>query len=319
MGGGCFSFIDRTSTINLGLDLDIITPVPLLRNPETLEYCIKSRAESIINENSLIHFYWSGDIDSTCALSALIKYGVRPNQIEVRYSEASVFEYPEFFAEHVRDKLPCKKISGRVIDNVDTSALIVTGEFGDQLFGSVKTNNIFKKSPKEAKETNWKDCLHFSDELMSEMEQLMLKCPFKIDNSYDALWWINFIGKWQHVECRMANHSNTDFITYLKNCRHFFKTEDFQVWSMAPENQVYKISDTWATYKLPLKKFILSFTGHDRYFRDKTKVGSLPTYAASHFLMRLKSGKLINFGRDSSSKVAFNKLFNESLNYVAHI
>lgn len=237
-----------------------------------------------------------------------------PDQVTVKYSDASVFEYPLFFHRFIDGQIKTDKVSGRVISDVKASSLIVSGEFGDQIFGSVKTTNLFKYSATDAKLADWKVCLPFSDDLKDLFSILVDKCPFRIVSAYDFLWWINFVGKWQHVECRMANTLDMDFSAYMENSRHFFRMEDFQLWAMNEQNHLSKVGHEWTTYKLPLKQYILDFTSDKEYFANKTKVGSLPTYAANHFVIRKDCGKLVSFGQNSSSKVAFSKLFGHTLN-----
>ena len=310
--GGKFSMIDRTGTLDLGLQLMPVTPIPELAPVGTFAQCMDERAVEIIATGRPLNMYWSGGIDSTSALVALMKAGVTPEQLTVNYTFASLFEYERFFKDHIDGRFPTRKLNGTVMTDVTTDKLIVTGEMGDQVFGSVKTLSMYQASPSEARATAWKDAVpDFSDEAMAQLEQLVAIAPWKIEDAYDFLWWISFTCKWQHVYFRMGNKLAAPYESYVNALTHFFCTDTFQRWSMDPANRYEKCDVTWESYKLKAKEYIYDFTGDEVYLATKRKVGSLPTHSTGHFLMRVEGGELVSFGQNSDSKLAYGKLYGD--------
>ena len=88
------------------------------------------------------------------------------------------------------------------------------------------------------------------------IEKHINRCPIKLENVFDLLWWINFSIKWEYVNRRI-------FVLFYKNINlhknySFFNTQDFQKWSLA--NHSIKHKNTWMTYKQPAKDFIKRIT-----------------------------------------------------------
>ena len=96
---------------------------------------------------------WSGGIDSTSALVALIKTSnpTRKSRLGILYSDESLLEHPRFYQQIV-EMLPQiklykkgddEKLSTCAVRRFKEKALIVTGELGDQLFGSDRCARAF--------------------------------------------------------------------------------------------------------------------------------------------------------------------------------
>jgi hypothetical protein len=90
---------------------------------------------------------WSGGIDSTVALISLTKAAsssVLRSRIEVVCSAHSIREYPGFFADHITGTFSTLVTTRAIGETLDHRGLIVTGEHGDQLFGSVKLESLVR-------------------------------------------------------------------------------------------------------------------------------------------------------------------------------
>jgi len=247
------------------------------------------RAAGLWDENKKLSVFWSGGIDSTVALVGLLKTAAdhRLSDLTVYMNDASITEYPDFYNDYIKDKLTVSTIPSVVkptdrywAENVFQSStvnqiaktlknsLVVTGELGDQIFGSAgfandieKINSTIDEVLIAAKLTGIRD----------EINALNAACPIPVNSVTTMMWFWNFALKWGEVRFRSltAVTDSADF----NNVRHFFDTDDFQRWSIA--NDDLKIKDTIQSYKFTAKDYIHDFAKHDDYRDQKLKVGSL--------------------------------------------
>ena len=283
--------LDRTGTLDSGFDANIIDPIEktLQHSPisSSFEELCDLRAQEIVEEASTSHrpiqLLWSGGIDSTVALIALMKVLKQQksvDRLQVLCSVESISEYPAFFYQHLWQKLNVRAVGYPVSEYLDRGALIVTGEHGDQLFGSdflrpyVDNGLAFE---------DWSAVFPFvmaahgiRDEtsvgLRDYLRPLMQSCPRQIVSLFDFFWWLNFSCKWQSVSLRIPAHTNLPGQSFDRT-RHFFRSLDFQHWSLFQHD--FPKLDSWRDYKMPSKDYIYSFTNDATYREEKTKEPSL--------------------------------------------
>jgi hypothetical protein len=147
---------------------------------------------------------------------------------------------------------------------------IVTGEIGDQLFGSMKMFEC--KNPEMLSRA-------FATELKSfhyqKLKPLAMKNPFyNEDKSYACfLWWLNFTLKYQWVQVRMLVRLGRE---HAQNLIHYYDTDDFQAWALStPMKEKFTDFSKPYTYKMPAKKYIFDYANDLWYFVSKQKVPSL--------------------------------------------
>ncbi|MEL6276726.1 MAG: hypothetical protein AAFU03_16630, partial [Bacteroidota bacterium] len=136
--------IDRTHSLEVGFDQQVLDKIPAFSNakqPSFADICDQT-AKSILAEaeatNRKIQLLWSGGIDSTVALAALLKNGEKETllrRVEVLLSMQSINEYPHFFRQFILHQLPYRVIHPPITKHFAEDKLIVTGEHGDQLYG----------------------------------------------------------------------------------------------------------------------------------------------------------------------------------------
>lgn len=282
--------VDRSGTLaSPGLRMQVLDPIPSAdRFGEDFDTICLDRAQAILREDREIALFWSGGIDSTAALSALLMLAEPADRARLRIflRPRSIDEYPSFFERHVRplshhlitgpraDRFahgPGRTFSsdvGRELALQARDRLIVTGEHGDQIFGSIKLaeNPEWIGAPAE----RFLEQPAFAPHC-DAIARLNAACPVPVDTVDTLLWWWNFAVKWQEITFRGL--SDLDSPAAFANVRHFFQTEDFQRWSIA--NPDLKIRDSLASYKWPAKDFIYRFTGDADYRDHKIKIGSL--------------------------------------------
>jgi len=300
--------VDRTGTIIFPVRMKSLFPMPKMRvfTRSYEEVCNDRARDLLARADKLdipIYVFWSGGVDSTCVLVSLLKRATRAQKerLVVLLSEESVTEYPLFYREHIRGKLPCR--SAMLFPYIlGTEALLVNGEHNDQLFGSDITAEAINRFGSEAilGEYDRKLFSVFFEEKLeghgdSEtaafyvelFERLKEAAPIPIKTNYDMFWWINFSLKWQAVYIRVLSFTakrNAGKLSpkYVKDhYAPFYNTEAFQLWSM--NNLDMRIRDGgWRSYKWPAKEVIYEFTKDMDYLNNKIKRGSLQYLFVQH-------------------------------------
>lgn len=281
--------IDRTGTLVPPVAWSVLDPVPAptADGPTFAELCDR-RGEELVSEalelDRPIQHLWSGGIDSTAALIALMKAAERrgcADRIRVLLSMESVLEYPAFYLDHIDRQYHTQTVRQPMARNLDARALNVTGEHGDQLFGSQLLEPYVRRGVANA---DYHDLLplmllermrHPRDARRTGryLQPVLDAAPAPIVSLFDALWWLNFALKWQDVSVRMVGMRGGEAGVLFQALRHFFRTDSFQQWALA--NTPGKPVDGWTDYKATAKAYIRDFTGDEWYFRLKTKEDSL--------------------------------------------
>ncbi|MEM7774157.1 MAG: hypothetical protein AAF732_01005 [Pseudomonadota bacterium] len=280
--------IDRTRTLDQGFAYEVLDRIPSIPDQAAsmAELC-DDRARRIVSEakrtDRPINLLWSGGIDSTAACVALIRALQRDDKLSrlnIYYAPKSRREYRKFFHNHIKGKIERHKIH-TVAPVFEKDGLVVTGELGDQLFGSATAldlpiSDLMKPWQSELPRllTARFASAHRADTVVAYLSPQIARAPVPIPTLFECLWWLNFSLKWQPVSLRMiASHPIKSFQELQPNVAHFFQTEDYQRWALVNPNM--RIRDTWQSYKWPLRDYIFAFTG-DRDYRDyKTKEPSL--------------------------------------------
>ena len=288
--------IDRTETLDQGFPYKVLDRIPPATERITsFEALCDTRARSIVADarrrNFGINCLWSGGIDSTTACIALMRALDDPKLLTVYLSRESVAEYPAFFKKHIKGKVRYKWISdvGRAYRD---QGVVVTGELGDQMFGSAKALAVPLRSPEHPRAEPFPGPLRrpWQDELPKILEANLASAarakivtdyltpqielaPVAIPDLFTCLWWMNFSLKWQNVSLRMLPSTGLSLLEFQGRTRHFFQTDDFQRWALAHAGQ--GLRDGWETYKWPARDYIFAFTNDAEYRNNKAKLPSL--------------------------------------------
>ena len=288
--------IDRSGMLDVGFPYDVRDPIPTPTpgGPSLPDLC-DARAVEIITEarrwDCPIRVLWSGGIDSTAAAVALLRHlapGER-DQLQFLYTAQSINEYPRFFRDHIKP-LPGARKKFRQLHRLQLDdGLIVTGEHGDQLFGSSKAIGIPTGDLGRPWRDAWRPVLvralgspERADAVVATLAPQFERVPVPLSTLFDLFWWINFSLKWQSVEMRIpAAMAVPNAMTARRSFVHFFGTTAFQNWSLThPDSRAFA---PWHTYKRPLRAYIRAFTGDDDYYENKLKQPSLRDSIAGVF------------------------------------
>ena len=248
------------------------------------DMCI-TKALEIKKLDGDIFIMYSGGIDSTSAVvSFLLSWSLQElKRVYIVTSKEGQDEFPEFWYDLN------KVFEGRIlnsfehIENFCKKGYVITGEHGDQIFGSdvIKTSvhHFGYTSMHQSWEKYIPTVYHkmFGTKIAKNMvdvyEPLLDYCPFQLKSTFDWLWWFNFTNKWQHVKYRMLSFSPwEDPKNNFKKIIHFYDSPHWQRWSL--DNHDKKMGSTLNEYKVPAKDFIVKYTKYNSY-RSKLKLGSL--------------------------------------------
>lgn len=285
--------IDRTETLETGFPYRVMDPIPA---PATdgrsfAQICAEIGCELVERaaaEEKPLQVLWSGGIDSTLVLCSLLEAAEaagRTDLLEVVLTIESVQEYPGFFDRYIRRRLRTVTASHPVFSYLDDDKTIVTGEHGDQLFGS---DYLAKYVPTGTAWLPWEDVLPLiitgklgdpaqAARVIDYLRPQIAQAPVPIVTVFDLFWWLNFSLKWQHVTFRTVIYKRTRHRKTYDTLVHFFRDPRFQAWCLANRDQA--IDDDWKSYKRVAKEVILEFTGDEGYFEEKEKMVSLQGYS----------------------------------------
>ena len=237
--------MDRTQTLVTGFKYNIIDPIPEVVSPSTeINQLMLETAQRILElaeaRKQKILVLWSGGIDSTAALLALLEICGKNSTdiISLGSSHGSFVEFPEFGKYLMEQNIEILPMVHPVSKYLPQDYIVVTGEHGDQLFGSDKMLPLVDSGLGDMpykkylpffiaeKLGNIKQVSH----LVEYLEAIIEKCPFTITDICQCLWWFNFVLKWQQVSLRIPVWSGKNVKQVFDQCEHFYRNEKFQLW-----------------------------------------------------------------------------------------
>ena len=254
-------------------------------NTKTYEQMAVDRAIELKKLEGKIYIMYIGGVDSTTALVAfLISWSDEElKRVHILASMQSIYEFPEMWT------LIVEKFKGRIsssykhVEKACEDGYVITGEHGDQIFGSDVLKKIVKRYGSGGIHSPWETHMpavyetvfgkDISKKFIDVYRETIVACPFPIKSCFDWVWWFNFTNKWQHVKYRLLSYKewNNPRENFPK-IHHFFDTPEWQRWSV--DNHDKKIENTLLSYKITGKNFIIKHTNYQNY-STKRKIGSL--------------------------------------------
>lgn len=256
---------------------------------------------------------WSGGIDSTVIVAALIK-NLSKKELENIYilcSGESMIESPRFYGNFIHNKI--KTLDSRThkydtLINMDITP--ITGDEGDCVFGTQIGLNMYnnfdalieKSSPQvrenlkplrtqlinaEAHYSVFKDLLiqyfnlpwhpEFGRLLYEKYDYNIKTASVPVYSLHDFFWWLIFNVKYLNCSARGSIYYNDtlhwhDVMTRMVN---WYNDTDYQLWSMANNNNGTKIKNHILSYKSASKDYIYDLDKDIWYYTFKSKVDSL--------------------------------------------
>ena len=247
-----------------------------------------------------VYLFWSGGIDSTLVLCALLKNWdtISLSKLTVVLNSQSILEHPTGYLNLIKGKLKelntDEFFSGGARFSHD--ALYITGDVGDAILGYEDIYRFDKLYP-GSYQRPWKKSVdllvsYFSladgpvsgNFAMNHIIESLEAAEIEVDTVYDLLWWLDFNWGydlnlyylcWTYSELPQELNAR-QFME--DNVFLFFNCKEYQNWAVATIGTDLKIGATVTSHKLPAKKYIYGFDRDKEYFDTKLKVMSIPNH-----------------------------------------
>lgn len=270
---------------------------------------IKSR----ISQGEKFAVMFSGGIDSTVVMSALIK-NLSTEELKnvlVCSSIQTLIENPNFWYKFIQDKfLVLDSNKYKYNDLIDMGYTPITADEGDCIFGTLfglslynnydyyvdnlsqesKTNlkNLkYKISDPNVHYSRYKDLLikflnipsdpTFGELMYEKLVHNINTANVPVQSLHDFFWWEIFNIKYINCAVRGSIYFNDriDCRTVMNRIVNWFNYPDYQKWSMVNNNNGQKINKTVSSYKTVAKNYIWDLDRNDWYKNFKIKLESL--------------------------------------------
>ena len=257
--------------------------------------------------------YWSGGIDSTVIVSSILKNTTSADRenMYIVCNRASIYELPRFFYNHVQPNFKLLS-SPRLGTDLFEKYHVITGDFGDQLYGGGGLWEMMHSEPDRL----ILDLRRDPDRLLDFMSQKInrkfavwyYECMLENINStnipvetYHDFWWWQFFNYSQssiYLSCiKTHGFDQTNCSKY--QYPDWFATDDYQQWSMNNNQCGIKYNLNLIDCKLPSKNYIYDFDRdlHSRTFKTKQTSRQNKSQEAGQICL-LDDFSLLNLDRD---------------------
>jgi hypothetical protein len=275
-------------------DLHLLPLQPAMNIPnktkdKTFEQIADQRAKEIIkiaeNSNRRCLVFWSGGIDSTCTLTALLRNGCNP---VIAMNSQSVYENQDFYKRHIQNKLEIvfvhdveyKEQSGFLFVRSSGGSSIMGGDnnaiYLYEHYDNARKNVSLELVKHLGKNIGNEYVERFFDDVMSSAKEIGVE----IESLWDFVCFYDLIYKITYEYWLQDHHlffRNNDSPYVIKNhnnwVQKFFVTEDFYRWAIYNATMEDRLGHKLTDHKWAFKQYILSFDKNTDYLY-KLKTGS---------------------------------------------
>ena len=270
-----------------------------------------NRLKTRIQKGEKFALMYSGGIDSTLILSAMIKNltSEELKSFTVCASVTSMIENPHMWENYIKDKIHV--IDSKTVkydDLIDMGFTPITADEGDCIFGTslgltlynnfdYYVDSLLPATKNRLKPLKYKissNDVHYSvyaDLLIKHLgipsdptfgKLLYEKYVWNVETAtvpihslHDFFWWLIFNVKYLNCAVRGALYHNdrTDYRTAIDRIENWYSGTEYQLWSMVNNNNGQKIKKTLASYKWAAREYIWDLDRNDYYkfFKLKTE------------------------------------------------
>jgi len=262
---------------------------------DKLSDLLDRRATELLAQDRRIAVMWSGGIDSTCVLSALIKNTNDLEQIVIYHSAKSVEENPHFYQEFIEGKIECRETATlNVTDEFVKSHIVAHGDPGDCLFGPSMPMYEYLLADKQHllpwrnnrrliaqgivnKGASQSFADWYTDKVSANIEEVGIE---GINTISDWWWWHYYNLKWEFSMLRpffdtrdskgRKSIAQSTLVQY--NADTFYNTDYFQSWSYS---NLDRLCADPKRHKQEPKSYIYDLDKNMDYFENKRKSESI--------------------------------------------
>ncbi len=252
--------------------------------------------QTMQQQNQELVVFWSGGIDSTLALSAIVKNfsSADLKNVTVFANNQSYFENPIFY-HSVIEKYKLKTVnfknfSDDAIQTLFNRYLVTDGEPADKLWivnGVFKFESIHGSGSSEKPLTETADkfinflagymSINQAHEYYDSLMKNINETAITVATVGDLFWWINFNFHWvDHLLIwyqQFPIKSADSYKQYKKNYLPWYNSNEYQLWSLSDRPKTIK-TDRQDLYKMPAKQYIYELDQNPFYLNYKSKLGS---------------------------------------------
>ena len=296
-----FSRYGQTKIWDFHCDADYLICPPLTQQynksfSEVTDCRAAEIKKTMEQRNQDIAVFWSGGIDSTVALSAIVKNfsTAELKNVTVFANNCSYFENPIFYHQ-VIEKYQLKTVNFKNFSNTTVQSLfdnyiVVDGEPADKLWIvniASQFESMYGSGALKA------DIAVMTDKFIEFLSQYIKLKPaqeyyeFLIKNINEAkieiltvgdlFWWINFNFHWlEHLLIwyhQFPIKSPDAYCQYKKNYMPWYNSVEYQLWSLN-DRPKFIVPDRNDLYKMPAKRYINELVNDSYYLNYKSKLGS---------------------------------------------
>jgi len=297
----------RASINNLPFD-DSLIDVIGARMPEYKPWFSESWADvtdqraleiekKVLAENKQLIIQWSGGIDSTVMVVAVLKNFAKSSleHVSIACNWGSVIENPLFFYRHIKDRLSTVDIND-ITQKIGISGdyICVGGSAADMLHTSMAPGLDQYMAISDSDKFNWSwkknpDYLigyvekvtkndRFGRWYYEKTRESIEHCELPVENYFDFMWWSGFNYNW-HAQLMLEwfhHHRNTglDWNEHKERYHTWFQTTKYQQWAMSQCGKNTRFGKGIISMKAIPKSYIFDYTKDSWYCKYKTKMNS---------------------------------------------
>lgn len=290
VGDYCYKITPDNDVTTL-IDLSHIQPSDFDNITDSKSIELKNRLHVV----DRVFLFWSGGIDSTVILSAILKNWSQAEltQLTVVCNQHSINENPNFYKKFIEHKLNTVSSDLFFKNEItfNSKSLYVSGDSGDTMASYTeleKFNNLFPDIYLNSYKKHSKEIIKFfgNNETAyysyKRIVQSLKNNNLEFDTVFDFLWWIEF--NWAYPlevfymlwsYSLVPEHIDTkSFMT--QNVVNWFGDTRYQHWAMSTVGTDCRVN------KHAYKKYIYEVDKDLEYFLYKKRVGSIPLSRNSH-------------------------------------
>jgi len=289
----------RMTTWDFHIDRDYVSSPPLTQTSnKSFKEVTDQRAIEIKQDmqkyNREIAVAWSGGIDSTVIITALVKHfsSEELKNVVVFANNESYFENPSFY-HNVIEKyglrtVNFKNFSNQAVQSMFDTYLVVDGEPADKLwmvslallFETMYGSGMLEKSLKSVEDKFIKFLFQYMSEQQAHdyydfLIQNINDAGVEVNTAGDLFWWINYNFHWiEHLLIwyyQFPNKSLQAYNQYKKYYKPWYNTDDYQLWSLSTRPKSLPV-DRLDLYKMPAKEYINELNPNMFYLNYKSKL-----------------------------------------------
>ena len=241
--------------------------------------------------------FWSGGIDSTCILTAILKNFNPANlsQVTVACTCDGIVENPVFYHQHILPNFAVVDTNWFVEHQFaqDSDSIIVDGFAADTLTMSMTPSLDVCMAVRNADllTCSWRQpdelirylhsvtgSLEFANWYYDRTRESVESVEVPIETYFDFMWWIGFNCEYYawalHAWFFCYRHLNISYKQFQTRNIGWYRTDAYQLWAMKNNGAGVKHGSDLGSFKKHPKKYIYDYDHNEYYWHYKTKINS---------------------------------------------